>query len=220
MRKTTLFTIAQLALALGIVLAGAPSASAQDDVRYRLRPTDVLELQYRYSPEYSQTVSIGPDGYVSLQLIGPISIGGLTVEEAQARILTVARTRLRDPEVTLILREYERPFVTVAGYVTTPGKVELKGPMTIVEALALSGGFRPDGKQSQVILFRRATADEYETQLFDVKKLMSPDGRQQDVMLQANDLLVVPQNRVSKVDRMVKALNLGFYLNPLQLLIP
>ena len=84
------------------------------------------------------------------------------VDEAQSKILGIARTRLREPEVTLVLREYEKPYVTVAGYVTTPGKVELKGPMTIVEALALAGGFRPDGKQSQLILFRRTNAEEYE----------------------------------------------------------
>ncbi len=217
MRTSTTLTVFVVA---GLLLAGATSAFAQVDSRYRLRPTDVLELQYRLSPEYSQTVSIGPDGYVSLQLIGPVNIGGLTIDEAHTRILDLAKTRLREPEVTLVLREYERPYVTVAGYVTTPGKVELKGPLTIVEALALAGGFRPDGKQSQVILFRRTTSEEYEPQIFDVKKLMSVDRKQQDVLLQANDLLVVPQNRVSKVDHVVQALNLGFYLNPLQLLIP
>jgi polysaccharide export outer membrane protein len=213
-------TIVLTFVLLATTVLGARVASAQVDDRYRLRPTDVLDLQYRFTPEYSQTVSIGPDGFVGLQMIGPVNVGGLTVDEARTRILDMARTRLREPELTLTLKEYEKPYVTVAGYVTNPGKVELKGALTIVEALALAGGFRPDGKQSQVILFRRSNPDEYQTQLLDVKHLMGPDGRKDDVMLQANDLLIVPQNAISKVDRVVKALNVGFFLNPLQLLTP
>src|SRR5215467_12197397 len=96
-------------------MAAAPASSgfAERDPRYRLQPTDVLELQYRYTPEFNQTISIQPDGYVNLELFGDLKLGGLTLVEAKAAILDLARRRLNDPELVLILKEYEKPHITV-----------------------------------------------------------------------------------------------------------
>ena len=216
--RTHAIIVACAVAAVGSLLAVISPVSAQADSRYRLRPDDILEVQYRYTPEFAQTVSVGPDGYVNLHLFGSVKFGGLTVDEAQAAVLERARTRLRDPELTLILKEYEKNYVTVAGQVGKPGKVEMKGPLTVMEAIAIAGGLREDAKQSQVLLLRRFSADEFETQVLDVKYLMTPEGVQADVALRPNDLLVVPQDRVGKVDRVLKVLNLGSYLTAAALL--
>jgi polysaccharide biosynthesis/export protein len=198
----------------------AAPALAQPNPQYRLRPTDVVNVEYRYSPEFSHEAVVGPDGYVNLPVLGSVEIGGLTIAEAHASLLSIARTRLNDPEIVISLTEYEKPYVTVAGHVTTPGKLELKGRLTVLEAIALSGGLRQEAKQSQVLLLRRFSADELETKIIDVRRLMTKAGIQDDLALRPNDILVVPQDRISKVDRIVKLLNLGLYMNPAALLVP
>src|SRR5439155_26022263 len=85
--------------------------------RYTLRPGDVVELQYQYTAELNQTVTLLPDGYVNLNLVGDLKINGLTLEQAHDLILSKLRTHLNDPELNLILRDFQHPYVQVAGEV-------------------------------------------------------------------------------------------------------
>src|SRR4051794_40299915 len=77
----------------------APQLKPADGNRYRLNPGDVIEIVYRYTPEYNQTVTIQPDGFVMLEIVGDLKVGGSTVEQARQKILENAAKRLRDPEV-------------------------------------------------------------------------------------------------------------------------
>ena len=131
--------------------------------RYRLQPTDRLQLSYRYSPEYDQELTIQPDGFVSVDLVGAVKLGDLTMDEAQAALLEKLNTRLNDPEITLTLEEYVRPAFVVAGQVVSPGHYELHGTVTAVEAIAIAGGFKESSKTSKVILFRRISPETAET---------------------------------------------------------
>src|SRR2546423_15443494 len=65
--------------------------------RYRLQPGDVLEVQYRYSPEFNQTVTVQPDGYITLEIGGDLKVAGFTIEETRQAILRQASKRLQDP---------------------------------------------------------------------------------------------------------------------------
>src|SRR5260370_33107085 len=89
--------------------------------RYTLRAGDVLNLQYRYTPELNQTVTVLPDGYVSLNLVGDVRVSGLTVRLAHDVIIQKAQTRLNDPELNLILKEFQLPYVVVAVVFGKPG---------------------------------------------------------------------------------------------------
>ena len=106
---------------LFLVLMGAAAALAQPggfserDPRYRLQPTDVLEIHYRYTPEFDQTVTVQPDGFVTLQIVGDLKLQGLTLDQLKAAILEKAARRLNDPEVTIVLKDFERPYFVVGG---------------------------------------------------------------------------------------------------------
>src|SRR6266513_1384741 len=76
------------------------------DQRYRLQPNDVVEVQFRYTPEYNFAATIQPDGYVSSQAAGDVKISGLTVAEASAAIATKASTSLKDPAVAVLLKDF------------------------------------------------------------------------------------------------------------------
>src|SRR6185503_9862787 len=71
--------------------------------RYVLHPGDVLDIQYRYTPEFNQTVSVQPDGYISLQIGGDLKVAGRNLEQVRSLILTRVRTRLESPELTVVL---------------------------------------------------------------------------------------------------------------------
>jgi polysaccharide biosynthesis/export protein len=197
---------------------GATAQSFSDRTpRYHLQPNDVLEVQYRYTPEYNQTATVQPDGFVSLELIGDLKLAGLTLDEARTAIHDKAAERLHDPELSLLLKDYVKPHFAVAGEVATPGRFELRGDVTALEAIAMAGGLKTaSAKHSQVILFRRIDEDRAETKVLDLKRLMAAPTAAEDISLKPEDILLVPQNNISKIERFVKWANIGMYLNPTQ----
>jgi polysaccharide export outer membrane protein len=209
---------------LFLVLMGAAAALAQPggfserDPRYRLQPTDVLEIHYRYTPEFDQTVTVQPDGFVTLQIVGDLKLQGLTLDQLKAAILEKAARRLNEPEVTIVLKDFEKPYFVVGGEVGAPGRFEMRGAVNPLQAIAMAGGFKTaSAKHSQVILFRRVGPDLAKTQILNLKAAMSPSVTESPADLHPGDVLIVPQNKVSKIERFVKWGNFGIYANPLGL---
>jgi polysaccharide export outer membrane protein len=201
-------SIFSLSLALSATCLWAQLA--QRDPRYRLQPSDVIDVQYRYTPEYNQTASVQPDGFVSLQLVGDLKLAGLTLDEARGAIREKAASRLRDPEVFVLLKDYVKPQITVGGEVANPGRFELRGTTSALQAIEMAGGFKNlSAKHSQVILFRRISADTGETTILDLKRIMKGKNLSEDPTLQPGDMLLVPQNRVSQLERYIKWANVS-----------
>src|SRR5712692_1826897 len=99
---------------------------ASRDQRYRIQPNDVVEVQFRYTPEYNFTSTVQPDGYVSCQAAGDVRISGLTIAEASAAIAAKANAILKDPEVAVLLKDFVKPHFVVAGEVNHPGSYDLR----------------------------------------------------------------------------------------------
>jgi len=129
------------------------------DEPYRLQPGDQLLLSYRYTPEYDESMTVQPDGNVSIKLIGSVKLSGLTTDEARSRITDALKTRLNQPDITLTLQDFVKPSYVVMGQVTSPGKYEIHGTVTAIDGIAIAGGFKDSAKHSQVILFRRVSND-------------------------------------------------------------
>lgn len=174
------------------------------DQKYRLQPSDVLEVEYSYTPEYNQTATVQPDGEVTLKVLGGVKVAGLTVEEARSHITEMASKHLNQPEITLLLKEYVKPHFTVSGEVNKPGSYDLHGATSVVEAIAMSGGFKESSKQTQVVLVRKMNADVAEVRMLDFKELTSPRGIREDIAIKPGDMLIVPKNRLSKVEPYIR----------------
>jgi polysaccharide export outer membrane protein len=189
---------------------------ADRNARYRLQPTDVIEVHYRYTPEFNQIITIQPDGYVATQIAGDLKLQGLTLEEAKSLLLERSKARLKDPEVTLTLKEFEKPYFEVGGEVANPGRFDLRGDTSAIEAIARAGGFKTNSaKHSQVILFRRVGPTLAKAEILNLKAVTQPPFTESDTALRSGDVLIVPQNRVSKIERFVKWVNIGAYWNPI-----
>jgi polysaccharide export outer membrane protein len=204
-------------LCVAAVFLTACSASAQfanRDHRYHLRPGDVISVTYRYSPEYNATVALQPDGYVGLPLLGELSLGGLTVLEAQDRLAAKAGERLNAPEIVVELKEFEKPYYIIGGQVGAPGKFDYRGPISALRAIQLAGGFKDSAKTSQVLLIRPVNDVDAETRLINLKRVVDQRQIREDLDLRPGDMLIVPRNWVSKIEPYIKLTNLGLYMNP------
>lgn len=201
-------------LLLTVLLASfAFSQQLRTRPQYTLRTGDVVELQYRYTPELNQVVTVLPDGDVNLNLVGSLKVSGLTMEQTHDLIVEKAKIRLNDPELNLILKEFQRPYIVVAGQVTTPGKIELRENTTAMQAVLLAGGFLPSAQSGQVLLFRKINSDTAEVKVLQMTNINKTAQLERDAQLEPGDMLLVPRNKVEKISRYLKAFNVGAYVN-------
>jgi polysaccharide export outer membrane protein len=210
---------------LGLVLAGAfltPSASSQSSAdvpvtegdravlrpgserfpRYELRAGDVLEISFEFTPEFNQTVPVQPDGFITLRDVGDLQVNGLTVPELTKTIRNSYRRILNDPFIAVVLKDFEKPYFIASGEVVRPGKYELRGDTTVVEAIALAGGFvNQSAKHSHVVLYRRVSPGWMQGRVLNLKQMLHDNNLNEDLHVKPGDMIMVPQNRISKVER-------------------
>jgi polysaccharide export outer membrane protein len=200
-----------------------PQAPLSDDVtatdqwtggRYRLTPSDVIEVSFPHIPEFDQTLTVQPDGYVTLREVGDVRVEGRTLPQLHQQLYDAYEPFLREPIFTITLKEFDKPFFIVAGEVKTPGKYELRGALTVTQALAVAGGSTPVAKLSQVILFRRFTDDLLEVKEINVKSMYARRDLSEDHLLRPGDTLLVPKTIIAKLAPFIPRPGLGLYLNP------
>ena len=192
----------------------APRLTTVTEERYRLTPGDVLEVQFRYSPEFNQTVTVQPDGYISLEIGGDLKVAGLTVEQTREAILKKANTRLQDPVATIVLKEFQKPYFVIAGEVALPGKIEMRERVTALQAIMLAGGMKEAARSSQVVVFRRINSDTAEVKLLNLKDIRRTADLENDLTLQPGDMVYVPRDKISKIERFMKLASVAAFMTP------
>jgi len=195
---------------------GDPAFGGERHPLYRLSKSDIIDINFTFSPDFNQTLTVQPDGYVALKGAGTLVAEGLTVSQMQLAVQAAYRVFLRDPEVTVTLKDFDKPYFLASGEVARPGKYELRGDLTVNEAVAIAGGFTQQAKHSQVVLFRRISADIAESHVIDLKKMLDSHDLHEDLHLQAGDFIYVPQSRISKIRKFVPTNSMSWYMNPLQ----
>lgn len=178
---------------------------------YRFNKSDVLEISFAFAPEFNQTTTVQPDGYITLKDAGHLVAEGQTAFQLEAALATAYSGLLHDPGITIGLKDFDRPSFTADGEIVHPGKYELRGSITMSAALAMAGGFTRDAKHSQVVLFRRVTQDLVETRVFNVKEMLKHRNLSEDPELKPGDYVFVPRNTISKVMRFMPATSMGMY---------
>jgi polysaccharide biosynthesis/export protein len=179
--------------------AGGPLVVDQRE-RYVLQVSDEVELAYRYTPEFNFSGRIQPDGFISAPIIGDVLVAGYTISQAREILLRVARQRLRDPELSFVLKDFVKPLFTVGGEVEKPGQFELRGRVGVLEAVAIAGGFKRSAKATQLVLLRRFDSERATARLINAKELEKMRDPEHDIRLQPGDLIVVPRNKLSYVE--------------------
>jgi len=189
---------------------------ATRDPRYRVRKSDVIEVKFKFSPEFDQTLTVQPDGFVTLDEVGDLKVEDKTLPELREAIQLAYQGILHDAVITVSLKDFDKPFFIAAGQVGHPGKYELRSDTTLVEAVAVAGGFTDASKYSQVVLFRHVSNDMVEAKVFNLKQMLASRNLQEDPHLLPGDMLFVPQNKISKIQRYLPTPGLGAFFNPTQ----
>jgi polysaccharide export outer membrane protein len=175
-----------------------------------------MDISFTVAPEFNQTLTVQPDGYVMLKDAGMVEVEGLNLAEFGEAVQKAYQGYLHDPQVAVLLRDFERPYFIVGGQVGKPGKYELRSDTTVSEAVEIAGGLTQDAKHSQVVLFRRVNDDLVETRLLNLKKMLKTSSLKEDAHLQPGDLVFVPQNSISKIGRFLTKPALSAYVSPTQ----
>ena len=203
--------MAVIALSSVLTAADAPSQFSSRTPRYRLQTSDVVEIQFKFTPEFSQTVTLQPDGFVPLQIAGEIKLQDLTLEEARAAIVAKYAGILHQPAITLTLKEFNKPFVIVGGEVTKPGKLDLRGELSLTDAVTMAGGFTVNAKQDQVLLFRRVNPEMVEVKRINVRDILGKGKFTEDIRLLPGDAIYASKSNMAKFDRFMAVSRLGFF---------
>ncbi|HEY5075181.1 MAG TPA: polysaccharide biosynthesis/export family protein, partial [Pyrinomonadaceae bacterium] len=178
------------------------------------QPGDVLEVQFRYSPEFNQTVTVQPDGYISLEIGGDLKVAGLTVEQTREAILKRASARLQDPVATIVLKEFQKPYFVVSGEVNTPGKIEMRERVTALQAIMLAGGMKEGANSGQVVVFHGINSDTAEVKLLNLKSIRRTSDLENDLTLQPGDMVFVPRDKISKIERFMRLASVAAFIAP------
>jgi len=212
----TAFCTAQIAQPQGSVPSGtgavsssSPSAASipdsgpqfqSRDNRYEIEPGDSFDITFDLTPEFNQAaIPVQPDGFVTLHGIGEIKVQGQTVPQLTNTLRQAYGKILYDPIIWVVLRDFQKPYFIANGQVARPGKYDLRANTTLIEAIAIAGGFTDASKHSEVQLYRRTTDGWQFAQVINVKKMESKGVLAEDPYLHPGDMLRVPKNRFSKI---------------------
>lgn len=221
--STILAVACQACAAQSVVTPAAPVAAAASNSatvdstfrdrypRYKVRSGDAFDISFELSPEFNQSASVQPDGFITLRGIGDVHVAGQTVPELTATIRKAYSQILHEPLLSITLKDFEKPYFIADGQVGRPGKYDLRGDTTLTEAVAMAGGFLDSAKHSQVLLFRRIDDQWVSAKIINVKK-MEKDGKlAEDPLLHPGDMLFVPKNSFSKIKPFLPTSSMGTF---------
>jgi polysaccharide export outer membrane protein len=176
-----------------LLLAGCAHKPAikvdNSDQPYRIGREDVLDVAVWRDADLSRTLPVRPDGYISMPMTGDVLAAGKTPTELAEEIKDRLKPYVQEPRVTVIIREVNSSRVFVTGEVTNPGAYPLRGRVSLVQAIALAGGFTDFANSDRIVVIR--TDDKGGQIPVRYSDLISPDGSQ-DVILRPGDTIVVP----------------------------
>jgi polysaccharide biosynthesis/export protein len=169
------------------------------NLRYRIEPGDSFDVSFDLSPEFNQTATVQPDGFVTLHGVGDVSVEGQTVPELTQTVRSAYGRILNDPIISIVLKDFQKPYFIADGQVGHPGKYDLRGDTTLTEAIAIAGGFTDSSKHSHVQLYRRGKDGWTFAKVINVKKMEADGKLDEDPYLRPGDMLFVPKNGFSKI---------------------
>jgi polysaccharide export outer membrane protein len=176
---------------------------------------DVIEFKFYSAPELNETQRVRPDGAVSLQLVGEVIVAGQRPEELRANLERAYATFVKDPTITVIVRESLARRVLVSGEVRQPGAVAMPADLNVFEALTLAGGYDPQTSAiGHVIVMRNVDGSRvgYRVDLRDVIR----GEVTEPFYLAPGDTVHVPRSAIANVNNFVEQYVGGVIPNGLQ----
>jgi polysaccharide export outer membrane protein len=187
----------------------------QEREQYRIHLSDKLEIQLPFSPEYNEMVTVQPDGRISVREAEPVMVLGKTLPEAEALIAVAYNGVLSKPVVSVLLKDFLKPSFYASGEVGHPGRYEILSDITLLQAISEAGGLVNErARKKQIVVFRPLGNGTYESKVIDIKQMLDAKGPAEDYAILPGDVIYVPQNRTSKIQRFLPTSSIGTYVGP------
>lgn len=183
----------------------APAAAASDktaaekttekgrsDESYVIGPNDVLAINVWKEPDVSRSVPVRSDGKISLPLVGELQAGGQTPRQLEQEITKRLQSYISEPEVTVIVTDSRSQRINILGMVARPGAYLLSGSTTVLDAIAMAGGFKDFAKKKSIYVLRTGADGTQKRLPFNYKDVIKGTNPEQNIKLQSGDTVVVP----------------------------
>ena len=170
-----------------------------------LGPGDLLELKVFEAPELGSQARISSRGYITLPLLGDVEVSGLTARQVEMKVEELYRAKyIRDPHVSLFIREHLSQKVTFVGQVKSPGTYELPDRMKLLDALALAGGLTEKAGGTAQVRRVGTTKDDIGSYVVDLDRLLEDGAVELNIPIHGGDVIFIPEGGMFYVDGAVR----------------
>jgi len=187
--------LAQTPVAPATAPAAKPSDAAASGVRpesYVIGAEDVISVFVWKEPDMSKSVPVRPDGMISLPLVGEVKAAGYTPVQLQGVLADAMKKYVSDPQVTVVVEKIASLSFNIVGEVNHPGYFPLTRRMTVLDAVAMAGGFKDFAKTKKVYVLRAGPNGTEQRLPFNYNEVIKGKNPQQNIELQPRDTIVVP----------------------------
>ena len=162
---------------------------------YKLQPGDLVEIQVFREENMSRTLRVSGNGTITFPLVGVVEVGGCSLEEAEQRLMVRLSDYLKNPQVSMLIKEYGNKTVYVLGQVQKPAAIQIppEKPLTVLEAITSVGGFTDIANTSKVRVLRMQNGKQTSIDV-DVSQITKQGNKALDISLMPGDVVFVPQS--------------------------
>jgi len=171
--------------------SASPATKPHDDT-FIIGADDVLAVNVWKEPDISRSVPVRSDGMISLPLAGELQASGQTPHQLEIAIAAKLKSYISEPEVTVIVQEIRSQKFNILGQVARPGSYPLTSASTVLDAIALAGGFRDFAKQKNIYILRQNPDGGQSRLPFNYKEVIKGKNAGQNIKLQPRDTIVIP----------------------------
>lgn len=172
------------------------SVATPGSMAYKIGPLDVVDVSVFKVPELSKTVQLSEAGTMNYPLVGELNVAGMTAREVEQRLTKMLGEKyLRNPQVTVFVKEHNSQRITIEGTVKKPGVYPIKGGMSLLQAVAMAQGMDAAVSDNTLVVFRNDQGKRSAAK-FNVAELRS--GKVADPQLQAGDVVVANPSAIKQ----------------------
>ncbi len=178
---------------------------------YRLGFGDEVEIKFFNNARFNETNTVRPDGRITLEKIGDLYVNGMTPSQLDSVVTVTYADIIRDPDVTVFVRKFGSYQVYILGEVEKPGGYAVERNMTIVQALAVSGGVKFSAAISSIMILRQGKNENIRALKIDISHYLAGEQLNIDVKgidlefsinefyIQPLDLIYVPKTHIASI---------------------
>ena len=170
---------------------------------YLIQPGDQLDIKFFYNPELNETLTVRPDGMISLQLVDEVQAAGLKPSELDEMLTKKYAHELKKPSITVIVKAFGGQRIFVGGEVNRQGLMTISGNMTPLQAVLKAGGLKETASPENAIVIRKGNGNKPVPIAMNLEDAMHGKSGTADFLLKPDDIVYVPKSAIAKADKFV-----------------